>query len=328
MPFITVPLGDDRAFSLCLCYLEWLEGGRVPTGRVDPQDNAVLNTTYDFLQAGDALSPVIGQTESDPILYRGIDVSEWNGNVDFLALRDQIDFVILRCGYGSDFPNQDDSRFARNVRACAAAGIPYGVYLYAYAQNETMARSEAAHMLRLLHGEDPDFGVWYDVEDTKLPFQSGKVAALCKVWCDAMLAAGCTCVGIYASLHNMKTYLSGSELKPYEKWVAQWKRGICDYPHPGIWQFTDCAKLGGQGPFDMNYAYRDYPELTGGAMTQQKFNEMMENYLQSVEAKASSDWAAEAWREACKRGVFDGTAPQSPLTREEAAIILKKLGLS
>lgn len=263
---------------------------------------------------------------SDPILYRGIDVSDWNGNVDFLALRDKIDFAILRCGYGSDYSMQDDRCFARNVRACAAAGIPYGVYLYSYAQNETMAQSEAAHMLRLLHGEDPDFGVWYDVEDQTLPFASGKVADLCKVWCDAMRAAGCTCVGIYASLSDMENYLDKDVLKPYEKWVAHWNP-TCGYSNPGIWQFTNHAMLGGQGPFDMNYAYRDYLDLTGATMTQKKFNEMMENYLRSEEVKAASDWAEEAWKKACGRGIFDGTAPQSRLTREQAAIVLEKLGL-
>lgn len=263
---------------------------------------------------------------SEPALYRGIDVSEWNGSVDFLALRDKIDFAILRCGYGSNLPDQDDSCFVRNARACAAAGIPYGVYLYAYAQNETMARSEAAHMIRLLHGEDPDFGVWYDVEDKTLPFRSGKAAALCKVWCDTMRAAGCTCVGVYACLSDMQAYLSGPELEPYEQWVAQWNYA-CDYPHPGSWQFTDSAMLGGQGPFDLNYAYQDYLEWTGGTMTQQKFNEMMERYLRNEEHKAASAWAADAWKDACGRGIFDGTAPQSPLTREQAAIVLGHLKL-
>lgn len=67
MPFITVAPGDRRDLSLCLCYLEWLEDGRVPAGGMDPQDTPLLNKTYDFVQAGDALSPVIGQTDSDPI---------------------------------------------------------------------------------------------------------------------------------------------------------------------------------------------------------------------------------------------------------------------
>ena len=34
---------------------------------------------------------------------RGIDISEFNGSVDIAALQGQVDFVIIRCGYGSDY---------------------------------------------------------------------------------------------------------------------------------------------------------------------------------------------------------------------------------
>ena len=203
---------------------------------------------------------------SRPVLYQGVDISEHNGYVDFNALKGKIDFAILRCGYGSDYISQDDSCFQRNAEACDAAGIPYGVYLYSYATDESMARNEAAHTLRLLRGRDPDFGVWYDIEDSCLPYGEG-VAAQCKIYCDTLLAAGCTCVGIYAPLYLMEDYLSGPELKPYDKWVAQWN-WTCDYPEPGIWQYTSEGVIGGQ-TFDMNYVYKDYPELTGGNMTQQ-----------------------------------------------------------
>ena len=63
-------------------------------------------------------------------LATGIDVSEFNGDVDFAALKGKIDFAILRCGYGGDYVNQDDKQYAANVQKCEAAGIPYGVYLY------------------------------------------------------------------------------------------------------------------------------------------------------------------------------------------------------
>ena len=77
----------------------------------------------------------------------GIDISEFNGDVDIAALKGQIDFIIIRCGYGSNYEDQDDTQYEANVRKCEAAGIPYGVYLYSYAKNTDMARSEAAHAL-------------------------------------------------------------------------------------------------------------------------------------------------------------------------------------
>ena len=99
---------------------------------------------------------------------KGVDVSEMNGSVDFQALKAAgIQFVLIRCGYGSDYPFQDDACFAENVRKADTAGMPWGAYLYSYAKNADMAKSEAAHTLRVLNGRKPAYGVWYDVEDSQ-----------------------------------------------------------------------------------------------------------------------------------------------------------------
>ena len=88
----------------------------------------------------------------------GVDISQFNGDVDIGALKGKVDFVIIRCGYGSDYRDQDDKRFYENVRKAEAAGIPWGAYLYSYALDTDMARSEAQHMLRLLAGRKPAMG--------------------------------------------------------------------------------------------------------------------------------------------------------------------------
>ena len=82
---------------------------------------------------------------------KGIDVSKNNGTVDWNAVKKAGvgDFAIIRCGYGSDFTNQDDKQFLLNIRKCEELGIPYGIYLYSYALNTNVARSEANHVLRL-----------------------------------------------------------------------------------------------------------------------------------------------------------------------------------
>ena len=38
-------------------------------------------------------------------------------------------------------------------------------------------------------------------------------------------------------------------------------------------------------------------------------------------------WAKEAWDKAAAAGIFDGTRPRDPLTRQEAALVLDRLGL-
>ena len=46
----------------------------------------------------------------------------------------------------------------------------------------------------------------------------------------------------------------------------------------------------------------------------------------ALEAQPVSGWAREAWEAAVAAGVFDGTKPQSPLTREQAAAVLARIG--
>ncbi len=188
----------------------------------------------------------------------GIDVSEFNGDVDFNALKGQIDFAIIRCGYGSNFPSQDDAQFAANVQKCERAGIPYGVYLYSYAQNEGMARSEAAHTLRLLAGRRPLYGVWYDVEDSTLPAGEALVNN-CIAYCTAIEQAGCYC-GIYSFLYWMETRLSSPRLDRFDKWVAQWNNTLDYQGNVGMWQYTNNGILNGKR-FDLDRAFRDYPKI-------------------------------------------------------------------
>lgn len=62
-------------------------------------------------------------------------------------------------------------------------------------------------------------------------------------------------------------------------------------------------------------------------MTQEQFNSMMDTYLAQLRAQEVSDWGEAAWKKAMAAGVFDGTAPQASLTREQAALVLDRLGL-
>lgn len=62
------------------------------------------------------------------------------------------------------------------------------------------------------------------------------------------------------------------------------------------------------------------------ALTQEQFDKMLAVSLANSREKPVSEWAKPAWEKATAAGVFDGTAPQNPLTREQAAQILDRLG--
>ena len=57
----------------------------------------------------------------------------------------------------------------------------------------------------------------------------------------------------------------------------------------------------------------------------QMFLQAMATYSKKLSEKTVSEWAKEAWDKATKAGLFDGTMPQAPLTREQAAVILDRL---
>ena len=82
----------------------------------------------------------------------GIDVSVYQGQIDWEKVAGQIGFAILRAGYGM-FDFQKDPMFERNYAECKRLGIPVGVYFYSYATTTAMAEREADSCIALLKGK-------------------------------------------------------------------------------------------------------------------------------------------------------------------------------
>lgn len=190
---------------------------------------------------------------------KGVDISTHNGIVNFAELKKRgIEFVIIRCGYGGNYKNQDDTMFKRNVEQCIKHDIPYGVYLYSYAKSVEGAKGEAEHILRLLNGSKPVYGCWYDIEDKSLPTNKKELTDIVVTFCEALEKEGLY-AGVYSSLSWFRTRFD-SRISVYDKWVAQWN-SECTYEEPyGMWQYTASLNIGGK-IFDGNYAYKDYPAL-------------------------------------------------------------------
>ena len=54
----------------------------------------------------------------------GIDISTFQRNIDLEKLKDKIDFVIIRVGFGVS--GTIDNKFKRNVELCKVLNIPFG----------------------------------------------------------------------------------------------------------------------------------------------------------------------------------------------------------
>lgn len=78
----------------------------------------------------------------------------------------------------------------------------------------------------------------------------------------------------------------------------------------------------------------DYPELIQyykeeeDMLAQEQFEAMYRKMLENNREKEQSEWSRQEghWDKAVAIGVFDGTAPQNPMTRQEAAAVLGRLG--
>ena len=60
------------------------------------------------------------------MVKHGIDVSKFQGLIDWQEVKKHIDFAIIRCGYGSNLESQDDPYFKRNADECTRLKIPLG----------------------------------------------------------------------------------------------------------------------------------------------------------------------------------------------------------
>lgn len=200
-------------------------------------------------------------------MKKGIDVSYANGTVDWNRAKQQIDFAILRCGFGMDIASQDDAQFRRNVEECIRLNIPFGVYLYSYADNVEKAQSEAEHVLRLIsnYKSNLQLYVWYDLEDKKLADLSmATLSNIITAFCNKIEGNGLG-VGIYASNSWLRSKIDMAIQNKYMIWSAGYGRNDgqphedAKYNHPNvvIWQYSSNGNVDGVGRCDVNYYYRD-----------------------------------------------------------------------
>lgn len=205
---------------------------------------------------------------------KGVDISEFNGDVDMNKLKAAgYTFVIIRLGYGDDETNQDDSLFETNVRKAEAAGLDWGAYIYSYALTEREAKSEVAHTLRLLQGKHPTMPIAFDWEDDSYKQRNGMPSDEDVRKIAYTYLSGIEAAGYYPILYTGYDWLTGAfnhpDIDKYDVWLAQWS-ATYDYTRRplGMWQyggeqnFLEPATIEGlSGSFDKDFSYKNYPMI-------------------------------------------------------------------
>ena len=192
--------------------------------------------------------------------FNCVDVSEWNGLVDWIAAKaDGVEYALVRCGFGRDMETQDDKYFTINMENALEAGIKVGVYFYSYAQDEDAAISEALHCLRLIapYRDKLSLPVFYDVEENSIEDHVEEtVPAFTKI----LKGEGYN-VGVYATGYwftHCLQYVAIDYL-----WIAYWGNDDGE-PHTkpdysDIWQYTSRGSVEGIGDncVDCNILYNE-----------------------------------------------------------------------
>ena len=208
-------------------------------------------------------------------MLKGIDISSHNGNIDWGKVKSQIDFAIIRLGYGDNVERQDDSYFIKNVNGCINNNIPFGVYIYSYALNlggSESIQSEVDHTKRMLSKiSRKPFCVYIDMEDDST-IKLGKtlLTDFALEFCKQITQAGYR-AGVYANENWFRNYLQVSTIASfgYSIWCAkysEYKPNITS--NYDIWQCSSTGRINGiNGVVDMNNMYNN---IIGNQPTNEK----------------------------------------------------------
>ena len=204
---------------------------------------------------------------------KGVDISEFNGDVDMKKLKKQgYSFVMIRMGFGSNKTAQDDEKFEQNVKNAEAAGLDWGAYLYSYALNVSQVKSEVNHTLRLLKGKKPTMPIAFDIENDSFKAKNGMPSDktlhnICLTYLSSIRKAGYYPI-LYTGCSWLKGPLNSQQLTgTYDIWLAQWYTQMDYYTdNVGMWQyggeinFIESPYIDGlTGMFDKDYCFKNYP---------------------------------------------------------------------
>ena len=194
---------------------------------------------------------------------RGIDVSKYQGNVDFAKVKASgVQFVMLKAVSTNNTGLYIDPYFERNYAECKRLGIPVGAYYYTYAQTKDYADKELQLLKKAITGKQFEFPIVVDVEDNKLkPMSKAALTDLVEYAVKAIESWHCYAM-VYTYLSYANTELDMARLASYDLWIAHYA-SACGYKGAhGMWQYSSSGSVPGvNGRCDMNYAYKDYASI-------------------------------------------------------------------
>lgn len=198
-----------------------------------------------------------------------IDVSQFQGVIDWEKVAPQVSAAIIRLGYrgyGAAGTLALDPMYQRNMDGAISAGLPVGAYWCSQALSDAEALEEARYCVSKLQGYKLTYPVLLDSEIMS-PNASGRADKIGKsrrtqyglTWARAMRDAGYI-VGLYCSESWYVAEIDGAKFdaEGFEIWIAKYSRYAPKY-RCDAWQFTSTARMDGiPTNVDQNHVYADY----------------------------------------------------------------------
>lgn len=258
-----------------------LSGKNIPeafydnTGDTDGE-SSLLRGTGDFT----SVSPYTNTTYthqgflSNRTLLHGIDVSQWQGEIDWKAVKASgIDYAFIRVGYrgygqsGTLSEATKDTYFDTNMKNATKAGIKVGVYIFSQAITTKEAQEEADYILDHLGDYDISMPLVMDYEYASGSSDGGRLftanlskstaTSICKAFCKRIKDAGYTPM-VYANKSMLSNQLDATDLvnSGYRIWLANYTTNTTYGGTYDFWQYSSTGSVNGiSGNVDMNFYY-------------------------------------------------------------------------
>ena len=178
-------------------------------------------------------------------IYQGIDVSQWQEEIDFLdVINDRIEVVYIKSSEGSNFI---DPYFETNYENAKAARLKVGFYHYVLSRNIEEAEREAEFFASVISNKEADCKLAMDFEN----FGNLTIEEINQI-SEAFLKKVQDITGkevvIYSDAYNARNTFSKDLANKYPLWIAEY--GV-ENPTETNWenwigfQYTDRGRIEG-----------------------------------------------------------------------------------
>lgn len=193
----------------------------------------------------------------------GIDVSQWQGYIDFAMVRRAgVELVYIKASEGRDLV---DPFFLRNYANASNAGLLVGFYHYLTARSVGEAKAEAYHFVETIEGLVNDARLVMDIEDIAglTPEEVNRIAG---AFLQAVQEYSGKEPAVYAGADNAAQVL-GDAFAAYPLWIAEYDVDEPTMDNPwetwAGWQYTDMGRVAGiQGHVDRDIFTEEILEQT------------------------------------------------------------------